>query len=846
MRREVLAVAILMLVTVWPAQAAPGPSTDAFLPHAPIVILSDYNFTSDNGVIAGTGTPSDPYVIAGWHIRASVGSAIYVYNTTLHFVIRDNVLEGTYGLTISAVEGRPLVANNKFLVSGHGIKVDNADPDIIDNSFIGTRGSQLIGTGMTVTNSNALIQGNSVSLTIFGIMTERGSPTVIWNDVHQVREWGIRVHLAVAARVENNTVSHVDRVGLEIKESQHSTMRFNVVSTVGMGIHAFLDKDVDVRNNTVRFSMMWGILFETSSGNFTGNVVIDGMGDGVLIWGSTLVMTNNTVMNHLGIGFHFSMSESLAEGNVFVSNGIGIAVRGASIPHLRANVLVNNTIGLDIPYDSRQTIFWMHGNIVNGINVDGRVDASQQTLFYRAANASLTGVVDGGFSAGYYGALTAQGQVVVYDTDTAMFDGLTIAHGQVGLGVVNSFNVQLQNSAILGATVGVKAQALNGKTTVPPCVVSVKDTNITYPIDPPLTVGIQLDDCLAFIVNASVSLVDIGIKLNANARASIVNSTFVQNKVGLDIAGARGEVEVRGNLVAHNRVGARFAGTHGLVEGNVFLNNSIAGVRLESGARLDFRANNVSGNGEGMIDTRACGGAYTCSSIDAEGNTFWRNRGDGARIHGQTTWRDDVFLENRGSGLRLSTDTTIRNVVASRNDDDGLAATGTFVIRDSEFDHNGGNGAHLRGTGELRDSTFRHNEYAGIRLYAIYVQALELNVSFNFDGIIFDELAPAPALGSLPSIGLPEIFQQLPNGQPYGPDPLDVHLTTFVGNTRDAIRAGASVVNATYNYWGTLTGPSMSFGDEIGAYRNGVSPYVRYMPYYQDAEMTTTGPIFLL
>ena len=846
MRREVLAVAILMLVTMWPAQAAPGPSTQEFLPHAPISILSDYNFTADNGVISGTGTPADPYVIAGWHIRSKVGSAIYVYNTTLHFVIRDNILEGPTGMTISAVDNKPLIANNKFLVTGQGLLVKNADPTILDNSFIGTRAWFHTGTAMTVTDSNALIQGNTVSLTTYGIMTERGSPTVVWNEVHHVGERGIRVLFAVGARIEHNTVTHVDTLGVELVESQHSSASFNNISTVGRGLQLWLGADLDVRNNTVRYSMLWGVLFEASTGNFTGNVVIDGMADGVLIWASTLVMVNNTVMNHLGIGFHFSMSESLAEGNLFVSNGIGIAVRGASIPHLRANVLVNNTIGLDIPYDSRQTIFWMHGNIVNGINVDGRVDASQQTLFYRAANASLTGLVDGGFSAGYYGSLTAQGQVVVYDTDTAMFDGLTIAHGQVGLGIVNSFNVQLQNSAVLGAIVGVKAQALDGKTTVPPCVVSIKDTNITYPIDPPLTVGIQLDDCLAFIVNASVSLVDVGIKLNANARASIANSTIVQNKVGLDIAGAKDEVEVRGSIIAHNRVGARFAGTHGVVEGNTFLNNSVVGVRLEAGAHLQFRANNLTGNGAGMIDTRACGGARTCSSIDAEGNSFWRNRGDGARIHGKTTWRDDVFLENRGSGLRLSTDTSIRNVVASRNDDDGLAATGGFIIRNSEFDHNGGNGAYLRGTGQLRDSTFRHNEYAGIRLYAIYVQALQLNVSFNFDGIIFDELAPTPSTGPLPSIGLPEIFQQLPNGQPYGPDPLDVHLTTFVGNTRDAIRAGAAVVNATYNYWGTLTGPSMSFGDEIGAYRNGVSPYVRYMPYYQDPEMTTTGPIFLL
>ena len=60
--------------------------------RAPILIEGDANFTAANGVVAGSGTPSDPYVIAGWQIDASTANAIEIRDTTAPFVIRDIVV----------------------------------------------------------------------------------------------------------------------------------------------------------------------------------------------------------------------------------------------------------------------------------------------------------------------------------------------------------------------------------------------------------------------------------------------------------------------------------------------------------------------------------------------------------------------------------------------------------------------------------------------------------------------------------------------------------------------------------------------------------------------------------
>lgn len=76
-------------------------------PHPPIVIATDADFTPENGVVGGTGTRDDPFVIAGWEIEAGNAVGISVRNTTAHFVIRDCRVTGRpRGTGISLVEVR--------------------------------------------------------------------------------------------------------------------------------------------------------------------------------------------------------------------------------------------------------------------------------------------------------------------------------------------------------------------------------------------------------------------------------------------------------------------------------------------------------------------------------------------------------------------------------------------------------------------------------------------------------------------------------------------------------------------------------------------------------------------
>lgn len=80
-------VMVLMLAMPLAAAIAWG---QGWVARGPIYIHGDAQFTWENGVLKGTGTPEDPYVIEGWVIDARGHDyGIYVDGTRAHFVIRD-------------------------------------------------------------------------------------------------------------------------------------------------------------------------------------------------------------------------------------------------------------------------------------------------------------------------------------------------------------------------------------------------------------------------------------------------------------------------------------------------------------------------------------------------------------------------------------------------------------------------------------------------------------------------------------------------------------------------------------------------------------------------------------
>jgi parallel beta-helix repeat protein len=77
--------------------------------HSPIRINGNAGFTSANGVVSGSGTASDPYIIEDWDIDAGSDRGISVRSTDAHFIIRNTSIYttsmplGNAGITLSNV-----------------------------------------------------------------------------------------------------------------------------------------------------------------------------------------------------------------------------------------------------------------------------------------------------------------------------------------------------------------------------------------------------------------------------------------------------------------------------------------------------------------------------------------------------------------------------------------------------------------------------------------------------------------------------------------------------------------------------------------------------------------------
>jgi len=90
--KSVFRTAIIVLLSAFVSVVASGEELNS---HAPISISSDDDFTEENGVIGGTGTVEDPYVIAEWAIDAASEPGIRIQGTSRCVLIRGCRLTGS-------------------------------------------------------------------------------------------------------------------------------------------------------------------------------------------------------------------------------------------------------------------------------------------------------------------------------------------------------------------------------------------------------------------------------------------------------------------------------------------------------------------------------------------------------------------------------------------------------------------------------------------------------------------------------------------------------------------------------------------------------------------------------
>jgi parallel beta-helix repeat protein len=155
--------AMALVVTAVVSAGLVGGQVGGFLwwgTHEPIYIYGDDEFTYSNGVMSGSGTAADPYVIEGWNISpANADYGVYVDHTASHFVIRDCVIGGARiaGVYFNSVEnGR--IEKVQIFGSDTAIYLLNARDNRIAESVIS---ECRYGVVMAAVSQENVITGNS-------------------------------------------------------------------------------------------------------------------------------------------------------------------------------------------------------------------------------------------------------------------------------------------------------------------------------------------------------------------------------------------------------------------------------------------------------------------------------------------------------------------------------------------------------------------------------------------------------------------------------------------------------------------------------------------------------------
>ncbi len=108
-----------------------------------IIILGDDDFTEENGVVSGTGSSDDPYIIEGWEIVFNNSSTcITVIETDKHFVIRGVHMVGALaGVRLDTLDHARItgcvIEDCSVGVSANYADLSSVDDCVISNCSIG-------------------------------------------------------------------------------------------------------------------------------------------------------------------------------------------------------------------------------------------------------------------------------------------------------------------------------------------------------------------------------------------------------------------------------------------------------------------------------------------------------------------------------------------------------------------------------------------------------------------------------------------------------------------------------------------------------------------------------------
>jgi len=375
--------------------------------RGPITILGNGDFTEENGVLSGSGTAVDPYVIAGWEIGVPPGASygVQIENVTAAFVLRGLILNGAgeldgaairiafaAGGTIedctiaSSVNGIEIASStdvalrdNVLYVRGIGLRVTGESPseyrhaiepsnqlnDLPIHYYYGLDGDRIEGIEtrhLTIAGSrNVTVIGNSV-LDGDGIhLAYVTDSTVIANvagrDSNVLTEHAIHLYESDRNVVTANLIKNTRLAGIRLTLSSENEISGNRLGVCDTGIWLIGGEGNTIAENELLgcFTAVW-LAGGTHDNLLSGNVIVgkvredDDRRQGLLLDQTSGNRIERNGLTECEIGVTV---EAQATGNGFVSNTIvagayGIFLAG-SYNDFEGNLVTQQARGILFP-----------------------------------------------------------------------------------------------------------------------------------------------------------------------------------------------------------------------------------------------------------------------------------------------------------------------------------------------------------------------------------------------------------------------------------------------------------------------------------------------------------------
>ncbi len=234
-----------------------------YVPHEPIIITNDKNFT-DYG-FPGLGTVEEPYIIENYNITTSNNEGIYINDTTKHFVIRNCYVDAeSRGIQISYIaKGTASIIHNTCTNNDYGIYLYSSSGIFLSHS-----------SGVILTN-------NTCNNNYYGIWLWNSSSAMLTDSIcSNNKGLGIRLHSSSSATLTSNTCNNNDD-GIYLHTCSGATLTSNTCN-----------------NNNYAF---------------------------VLLNSSRLTLTNNVCNNNERrcILLNYNLYDSIIHHNSFIDNNLG-------------------------------------------------------------------------------------------------------------------------------------------------------------------------------------------------------------------------------------------------------------------------------------------------------------------------------------------------------------------------------------------------------------------------------------------------------------------------------------------------------------------------------------------